>query len=79
MRPDSQSQRIQSAPPNSCHPHSLRPCAESFGTELALSDQLFFDQVRETSVANEQLPGGHGQQHRKLRASIQQTARKPVY
>lgn len=28
---------------------------ERFGTEFTLADQLFFDQVRETAVANEQL------------------------
>jgi type I restriction enzyme, R subunit len=28
---------------------------ERFGTEFNMADQLFFDQVRETAVANEQL------------------------
>jgi type I restriction enzyme, R subunit len=28
---------------------------ERFGTEFALADQLFFDQIRETAIANEQL------------------------
>jgi type I restriction enzyme, R subunit len=28
---------------------------ERFGTEFAIADQLFFDQIRETAIANEQL------------------------